>query len=466
MLKRAWLNITRKKSKTILLLIILFIVANLILATISIKKATDEQVSYAKKTLGSQVTLSADMEKMRALRESSGDSNQTRLARPTANLADVEKIAESDYVKDYTYSITTSANASGFDVIETAINNDIKDRPGFGNFAESTGNVQVEGVNSYAYISDVQNKTMSLTSGTYFDEKTDDQVIISYDLADANNFKVGDSIKLINIDTSKTYTFKVIGIYDTETNDATENFGMISSSNKIYMNTTTAAKLLSTTSYNNGNYSVNNVIYYLDNAEHVNEFISEAKKLVTNLADNNLILSANTDAYDKMAGPIESVGDFANTILIIVVLASIGIITLIINNQIKDRKYEIGVLMSLGEKKKKIVMQFIIELLVITTMAIILSTATSSYLAKSMSKSLLDKQVAAAKEDTSNNFGRPGMFGRTKNINTITTLNVSANMNDYIMLFGIGYLIIIGGMIIPVINIVKYDPKTILTGRE
>lgn len=38
MFKRAWLSISRKLSKTIILIIVMFIMANLVLASIAIKK--------------------------------------------------------------------------------------------------------------------------------------------------------------------------------------------------------------------------------------------------------------------------------------------------------------------------------------------------------------------------------------------------------------------------------------------
>ena len=72
-----------------------------------------------------------------------------------------------------------------------------------------------------------------------------------------------------------------------------------------------------------------------------------------------------------MISSIEGVAKFSNTVLVIVVIASIVVISLMVINSLKDRNYEIGVLLSLGEKRKKIVGQFIIELVIIATFAFI-----------------------------------------------------------------------------------------------
>ena len=53
MIKRAWLSIIRKRSKTVILGFLMFVIANLVLATIFIKNATEESMNYAKSSLGS-----------------------------------------------------------------------------------------------------------------------------------------------------------------------------------------------------------------------------------------------------------------------------------------------------------------------------------------------------------------------------------------------------------------------------
>lgn len=65
MLKRAKISVTRRKSKTIIFFLFLFIVANLVLSSISIKNATEESMKIARVSLGSEVILQTNMEKIR-----------------------------------------------------------------------------------------------------------------------------------------------------------------------------------------------------------------------------------------------------------------------------------------------------------------------------------------------------------------------------------------------------------------
>lgn len=500
MFKRSWLSIKRKTSRTIILVLILFVMANLMLATIAIKSAVGESISYAKQTLGGVVHLQPDMEKIReeAMQNSENPnaSGSMRIAfeRPSISIEMTQNLANSEYVKDYTCSIQSSANASSYTPIETEqqkMRQQIEDQmesgntnfPGTGDgmrFAFAGGDTTIIGINSFAFISDVESGSMKLSEGEIFDESTENSVVISYDLATENNLEVGDGITLTTTseDDPANITFKIIGIYD----NTTENFDP----NTIYANIETAALTLPEDQYNNGNYSVESVKYYLVSAEYKDAFITEANVKYPNLADDNLTIDIDDSTYQQMIGPIESVGSFATTILWVVIIASIVIITLIITINVKDRRYEMGVLMSLGATKKNLLGQTLTELIVVGTIAFALSIIPSTFIAKAMGEGLLQQQISINEQNQSQNFGRGdnagrgGMMGGTSaspinvmggnqnrtNVAAIDKIDVTPSVNDYLILFLAGYGIIILALILPTTNILRFEPKTILTGKE
>lgn len=483
MFKRSWLSIARKPSRALIIGLILFAMANLVLASIAIKGAVDESMAYAKSSLGGTVYLQPDVSQLRQQAQASSSEAATpgqapSLTRPEIKTTTVQKIANSTYVKDYTYSVNAQAKASSFTAVTESSNEGMRGgmRGGgasIGDTAKLESDISIQGTNSYAFISQVEAGTMKLSSGTYFDESTDNKVLISYDLAQSNSLKVGDTITLQNSYSEASVSLQIIGIYD-----LTEESGFGSSSNAMYMNTKTAAQFMSESAYNNGDYSVSNVRYYLNSPENADAFITEAKSKYPSLAEDNLTLSIDTSAYEQMVGPIESVGSFATTILWIVVIASIAIITLIVTINVKDRRYEMGVLLSLGASKATVIGQIFIELLVVGTLAFAVSLGTSSLLAKSMSQGLLDSQIAASKQQSQENFGRPGvmpggrsggfaMGGQTNSsAKVVSEIDITASLTDYLILFAIGYGIIVLALLLPSWNIVKYQPKTILAGKE
>ena len=501
MFKRSFLSIRRKLGRTIILTLIFFMMANLVLAAIAVKSAVAAQMDYAKSTLGGTVSIQADMENIRNNQreemEKGGDPSEMfgKMSRPEIDVETANKIASySDYVKDYSYEVSASANANGLSTVETkgGFPSGMGGPGNMKNPFESTSDdegtldsdITVSGINAYAYISAVKNGTMEIKDGTYFDEDSTDSAMISYEFAELNGRKVGDTFTLKNIYTSADLPLTVIGIYDTSEGRA--------DANTIYLNTETAAKFLSTDDYNNGNYNVDNVNFYMNTSETADEFVEKINSDFPELSENNLKVAVDTSQYDALASSVESVGGFATTILIIVVVAAIIIITLIVTINVKDRRYEMGVLLSLGATKKNVLGQIATELLIVGTLGFALASLSGTFLAKALGQGIVDSQTASNSAQQERNFGRPSakpggensnsnmpelpsdmgsMGGNMKSIvsrnnDKKVELDVNASFTDYLLLFVTGYVVIILALILPGISIMRYQPKEILTGKE
>ena len=510
MLKRSWLSVRRKLGRTIVLVLIFFIMANLVLAAITIKTAVVAQMSYAKAALGGTVTIQADMDKVRENQktemEKGGDRKDIfgQMVRPSVSVETADKIAEySDYVKDYSYELSAEANSYDMSIVESKM-------PSFGNGrvpggfsmrgAEESdddeavldGDITISGINAYAYIDGVKNEAMEIKDGTYFDEDSENGVMVSYEFAELNELKVGDTFELKNIYTEKKIKLNVVGIYDTSAGRA--------DANTLYMNVETAAQFLSDDDYNDGKYDVDDVNFYMNDSSKAEEFVEKINSDFTELAENNLKVSVDTTEYDAMASSIEGVGSFATTILIIVIAAAIVIVALIVTLNVRERRYEMGVLMSLGATKKNILGQIAAELIIVGTVGFALASITGGFLAKTMGQSILDSQIASSAAQSEKNFGRPGaqiggksggqMSGggqmpstpegmempeeersekKSKKPTTQQTnveLDISATPIDYLLLFVTGYVVIVLALIVPATNVLRYQPKEILAGKE
>lgn len=477
MFKRAWLSVKRKKTKSIILFLFLFIISNLVLSAISIKNATTESMNLAKKSLGGEVSLSMNMEKLRNnfmdnKEEPSIDDKKENMEKmhdkmDESNItkSDVDKLKNIKYVKDIKYTFSVDGEESSFKLYSNSTEEDgeNKDFPKRDNMNNS---LQIEAINTFKLQDDYVNKTIELTEGEAFDEDDNDTVIISYELANSNNLSINDKIK-VKDSSGNEHELTIIGIYQNTDSRGFNNY------NKIYINTSTGEKFLSEDDYNNGNYKVSSAIFYLDNPENSDKFISKAKKLITDLDDRYLKLDIDKESYEQMVSSLEGVSKFSNTILIVVVLASIVVISLMVINSLKDRNYEIGVLLSLGEKKKKIVGQFIIELILIATIAFVLSIGSSSLISQKLADTVLESQnkVENKMNDSrqggrGNDFSPFNMNKGKSNVKVIDEIDVNVNKEDIGLLFIVGYGIIFISMIVPSIKIINSDPKDILSRRE
>lgn len=499
MLKRSCLSIRRKLGRTVVLTLIFFMMANLVLAAITIKSAVAAQMDYAKSTLGGTVTIQADMDAIRESQKEQMEAGADRkemfgkMSRPQIDVETANKIASySEYVKDYSYEVSASANAGDLEVVEsTSGEMGGPGGMGFGRGPDTSdsdaaldSDITISGINAYAYISAVKSESMTIKDGTYFDEDSTDSALISYEFAELNDLSVGDKFTIKNIYTEKDIELIVIGIYDNSEDRA--------NANTIYMNTETAAKFLSDDDYNEGNYNVSNANFYMLNSDKADEFVEKINADFSELAENNLKIAVDTSEYDAMSGSIESVGSFATTILVIVIVAAVIIITLIVTLNVRDRRYEMGVLLSLGAHKRNVVAQIATELVIVGTLGFALASVSGTFLAKSMGQSIIDSQTASSQQQSERNFGRPGaqMSGQggmssssdvqqqkdndAKNMKqmmmagreTKVELDINATPVDFLLLFATGYLVIILALILPSVNIMRYQPKEILAGKE
>ena len=147
-----------------------------------------------------------------------------------------------------------------------------------------------------------------------------------------------------------------------------------------------------------------------------------------------------------------------------------------------------GVLLALGARKKNIVGQIATELLIVGTIGFVLASVSGTFLAKGMGQGILESQIAASSQQSERSFGRPGaqmsngnsgapempdrssggnmkqriMANRSDDIE----LDINAKPMDFLMLFVTGYAVIVLALIMPSINILRYQPKEILTGKE
>ena len=505
MLKRAWLSAIRKMSRSLILLVILFVMANMLFATFAINKSVRNSVDFAKEQLGGTVYLSGDMEYLREQAMKARESGETNLelSSPAITREMVEQIGASAYLKDYTYTISTSANAGSFKAVTTAANererqfqealenardqanqaqsdfNRARDNfnrqqmygGGEGNrvimggqaigggspfsfrinmdIADPTlerGDTTITGINNWEYVSGVSTGEVAMLEGDAGD------AIISSEVASENEISVGDEIKLKTID-NEEIALVVSGIYKA----TDENFNY----NTIYVDWAKVGEFTDSD-------IASNVRFYLISASQKEAFLAEVANKGIDIT--GLKLDVDDSSYQQMVGPIENVGSFSRIIMWIIIIASILIITLIVAINVKDRRYEMGVLMSLGARRTNILAQIFVELAIVATLAFAISIPTAGLVAAKMGDMLITQQIEqVAEEQDARQMPGGGMMMRAPNqqeVKPIDTIDVSNGLYEYLLLFGSGYLILLLAMVLPSINILRYQPKTILTGKE
>ncbi|MFA5407231.1 MAG: ABC transporter permease [Bacilli bacterium] len=523
-MKRALLYVRRKWGKALTVGIILFIVSTLVLTGLLIKSAAQSTFEVARNKLGATVVYTTNLSSAMKEARSDSDISATRGTGFSFSMPDdytsittkeIELITlNSKYVKSYTISATQAVNAVDFTYYDPSGSDsedktESSDRPYMG----SNADMNIVGVDVKDKQSTFESDYGKITSGRYF---TDDEVsnasnviIIENTIADLNDIAIGDTITIERVDKkgpskdnevsddtdeeTVEISYEVVGIYETtEPTDVTTSGFMGSynlNENTMYAPYTTvlAADLAGLTDtelteakdkITENGYEVKNVIFTLNDADNIDSFIEE----VENMGDIDMTyrsLSADNAAYEQMVGPIENVASTSVILVIVVVIAGAFIIGLLSMLSIKDRKYELGVLLSLGESRIRIVAQLIGEMLIIAVLSFGLAAIVSNFTAQATTNFLLNQEIASSTEEiiTSErgDFSKDNMMGgmqkpnstqlSTVDVDTIDTLTVSVSFTDIAKMFGIGIIIIILGNVIQAAFVLRCNPKEILLER-
>ncbi|KPC79275.1 ABC transporter permease, partial [Streptomyces sp. NRRL F-6602] len=106
----------------------------------------------------------------------------------------------------------------------------------------------------------------------------------------------------------------------------------------------------------------------------------------------------NDKAIQQMTGPLQSIRSSATLAMWLIALAGAAVLALLANLAVKQRRKEYGVLLSMGEKKSRLIAQQILETVVVAVLAIGLSSLFTQSLTQSVGQSLLSSQAAAAQD--------------------------------------------------------------------
>lgn len=496
--KRAWLSMKARKGRSILQLIIFTVVCVLILSGFTIQSAADKASELAREQLGGTVTLTVDREKqMQAMRDEAASSDSSSIeSKPQfesspIDVSDANELAKLNHVASYNYYSSTQALASGFDPIEssgdTSSSNDESSTtaetqgPGGGQGGPQMvdADLSISGLLDSATSTDFEAGTSELTSGVAITSADKDKnvAMVEENLAEENDWKVGDSFTVTSSDGNTKVTLKIVGIYKTTDSgsDMAQNFSFLNPYNKVYV-PYTVANTIKGSDYKN---TVDSAVYTMDDAANISAFEKEAKK-VDSIDWDTFKLDANDTLYQQMIGPINSVASFSKNVVYIVSIAGALILGLLVMMQVRDRKYEMGVLLAIGEKRGKLIAQFFVEILIVALVSFGLAAASSHYVAQLAGNQLLAQQNSSTNETTTSTENRgpggggqggPGGFGEsvsnlTKNTEQIKELDIQVTLEDMLKMGGIGIGIAFISVLLPAALVLRMNPKTILTKQE
>lgn len=515
-IKNALKCIGRSKGRNILIGIIVLVIAISACIGLSIRQASESAKSETLDTMSVTATISFDRQSMMSSMGGFGSFDRSQFAElmngaSSLSLEEYQKYAEADMVKDFYYSMSAAVNGTeGFDPVST--DTDSSQSSGFGGMMGemmggmmgSSGDFTIVGYNSEKSMTSFINGTASIVDGTIFEEGTsNNDCIISQELAVYNDLTVGDSITVSNPNSEEElYELHIVGIYtDTASNESTTAFMRSAASdpaNKIIMSypvlnaivESSAESSTIQTDENTGmeyETKINGTLagtYVFSNVEDYELFEKEVRNM--GLDDSYTVSSPDITEYENSLTPLNTLSTMAGWFLVVILL--IGAIILIVLNifNVRERKYEIGVLTAMGMKKSKVALQFLTEIFVVTLAAVIIGAGIGAVSSVPVTNALLANQVESQQSQSNQieeNFGRGdissiigsggsgssvfgGLFGSNFETEYVTEISSAMNFTVVLQMLGIAILLTLVAGAVSMIFVMRYEPLKILANRD
>lgn len=363
-------------------------------------------------------------------------------------LEDIEKVSKAEGVVDYNVTtVPIPAKPVGFQRIEDPDLDQTYDFKG----VALIGNLKM------SLNTNVLNGNVSIKDGQMIEKGEKNVCVISEDLAEKNQLKIGDSISFSPTKEEGPITkAKIVGIYTVKEKMRPYMSGdTYRSENVIFTDLYLPSKV------ENDDPLFVNAYYEVEDVDAYDKVKEAIKKTDINWEWYDLI--DNNGNLDTMATNFNDLEKISNTMLLLVSGAGFIILFLIFIFWIKNRTNEIGIFLSLGISKANIWLQILLEALIISVAAVLLSFVLAPTVSNVSADYLVGQQTEQKKLQKQADEGKVGVDEYYQEAE-LTVTEVQTKLTP-LMLFadvaGIGILLVLSTSAAGIL-IFRKKPKEIL----
>ena len=215
---------------------------------------------------------------------------------------------------------------------------------------------------------DFRSSSFQLVQGKHLSEKARGQILIHQELAKKNNLKVGDSLTLSSFQMGETpakeQNFKIVGIFSGKKQEKFTGMTSDLSENQVYLPYEDATKLLGLSQQ-----EVTQVTFGVKDPEKIDALLKQVKSL--DLDWQSLRVVEDRKAFDQMKESSQTLEGLVRIMMIVLLVTGAGALSLLLSLWTRERIHEIGVLLSIGKSKGRIFGQFLLEVVLVSLLALI-----------------------------------------------------------------------------------------------
>lgn len=348
-MKNAIAYITRKKNRTFIIFIILTIVLSCLYSCLSIIKSSNslEQSLYELSNSSLSITKKdggyfnihqfKEIEKIKEVKEKNFQYNG--LAKPIkARIVDGEQKIERENLPD-----------------------------------EFKNVLSLEATNKTKRNILFNSGVFTIKEGRNIEENDKNTILVHEDFAKLNNLSLNDEISLELLEMeynkqTKECKFKIIGIFSGKKQEKYTGLSSDFSENTVFVDYTTSQEALNRSE---DNQVVNKILIFSNRPESTNLVLNKIKELKVDWSKYSI--EKDNNAFEESLESVNGIKHIIKIMTYSIMLGGVVVLSLILILWLRERIYEIGILLSIGISKIKIMIQFIIELILISIPSVVSS---------------------------------------------------------------------------------------------
>lgn len=408
MLQRASLAVVRRLGKTTVLFLMVFVTMMLILSGLSMQRTVNQAIAALRSSFPAYIQLNGE-----GLDE----------ARIPTSLSVIQGVDEVVIMEQHLLHV------ADLDVV-----------PGLytsGGDMKRAKDLRVIALSQSKYQSDFLYRLFVLNQGRHIESDDKGVIIISETMARLNSLSLGDTVKLSTADNPQSEVMvEIIGIFDCITKaertimareyEIQENY--------FFTDLVTPQKIA-------GNAQQISAMLIVRDATQL-ENVTQGILQLGNGRWNDKNIAVNNNAYETAGGPLERVNSLLQGLVLVVVIISALLLTLTLLLWTRGRKWETGILLSIGIGKAAIVGQYWLEAIWITITASFFACGIGSFIVWLSRRAL--SQIAQV---------------------DVLDVTITVSVTPWIALLTsiIGIVIVSFAVVLATIPIVRMKPKEILS---
>jgi len=175
-------------------------------------------------------------------------------------------------------------------------------------------------------------------------------------------------------------------------------------------------------------------------------------------------------AFHAVISSMDTILEIADLILWLTMGATIITLILTITLLLRERRHEIGIYMALGDRKLKILSQFLTEIFLVATVGIALALFTGNVLSGHISRNMFEQTMIERMNDEYSLAFDPNISSDLMLFNpgdipleeALEMYDTSLDTQTIAIFIGVSFIIILISTIAPIMQIVRLEPKKVL----